>query len=438
MKKNILIYLLFLTLFFIISCFSQIDLDSIWGYGFSYNIANGLLPYKDFNMVIGPLYSILFSILLKFGNYFYLFEIEHILFYSFIFTIIYNKIGKKSFFLFLLVSCSITIFGYNLFCVLLMLLILVLLDSDKKYSRIFIGIIIGTIIMTKQNIGGCLALLYLYTNRKKFISSCIYLSIPVIPIFIYLIYNGIFYSYFDFCLFGLGNFVDNFATDFVSFIPFIIGMYYLITRYMKKKDIKILYIIIFQICVFPIFDQGHVIPGFIPIFYYMLIDKDGFYIKNINMLFFVKYFVIIGFSVQVVIKALFSCEVILDDNYLKFQVIKKGVPYYIESYSNYLDRYNDSEIYLLIDNAYIIRLYKNQNPSFYDLINKGNLGSDENKYIEMMGDNCIDKECVFILDKRFFKSSIFDQRIKEFKDYVVSKYDYIETIPSGDRVYSNK
>ena len=62
-------------LLLVISILTQVDLDGVWGYGFSYNIASGLVPYKDFNMVIGPLYSILFSFPMKlFGNYYYLFD----------------------------------------------------------------------------------------------------------------------------------------------------------------------------------------------------------------------------------------------------------------------------------------------------------------------------------------------------------------------------
>ena len=38
------------------------DLDGVWSYGFAHNIYNGLIPYKDFNMVITPLYPILMSL----------------------------------------------------------------------------------------------------------------------------------------------------------------------------------------------------------------------------------------------------------------------------------------------------------------------------------------------------------------------------------------
>ena len=48
-----------------------ISLDEIWNYGFSYNIYNGLVPYKDFNMVMTPIYPMIMSVFLIFNSVFY-------------------------------------------------------------------------------------------------------------------------------------------------------------------------------------------------------------------------------------------------------------------------------------------------------------------------------------------------------------------------------
>ena len=39
--------------------------DEIWIYGFGTNIVDGLIPYKDFNMVITPFFPYLLSIVLS-------------------------------------------------------------------------------------------------------------------------------------------------------------------------------------------------------------------------------------------------------------------------------------------------------------------------------------------------------------------------------------
>ena len=40
----------------------QINLDEIWNYGFIHSIYSGLIPYKDFNMVLTPFYPFIMSI----------------------------------------------------------------------------------------------------------------------------------------------------------------------------------------------------------------------------------------------------------------------------------------------------------------------------------------------------------------------------------------
>ena len=49
-----LIIIFIITILFNLLC-NGMERDEIWNYGFSYNIATGLIPYKDFNMVITPL-----------------------------------------------------------------------------------------------------------------------------------------------------------------------------------------------------------------------------------------------------------------------------------------------------------------------------------------------------------------------------------------------
>jgi hypothetical protein len=59
-----LIIICILTLLFTLICVCLSN-DEIWTYGFSYNIATGLIPYKDFNMIITPLFPLLGAIILN-------------------------------------------------------------------------------------------------------------------------------------------------------------------------------------------------------------------------------------------------------------------------------------------------------------------------------------------------------------------------------------
>ena len=55
----------------------------------------------------------------------------------------------------------------------------------------------------------------------------------------------------------------------------------------------------------------------------------------------------------------------------------------------------------------------------------------------MMKDECSNKKCYYILDYYFFNTRLFDQRNIIFRDYVVNNMNYIENLPSGDKLYTN-
>ena len=56
--KYVLIFFLLLIVSLFFTLFGN---DEIWNYGFSNNIYKGLVVYKDFNMVITPLYPFIMS-----------------------------------------------------------------------------------------------------------------------------------------------------------------------------------------------------------------------------------------------------------------------------------------------------------------------------------------------------------------------------------------
>lgn len=108
-KKNIIVFsLIFIILLLLTIIHPTVD-DLFWSYGFSYNIAKGLIPYKDFNMVIGPFYNLLLSIPLLISNNILTFEIIHLIIYSTILLICYKKINYKIIYLIILISMQRTI-----------------------------------------------------------------------------------------------------------------------------------------------------------------------------------------------------------------------------------------------------------------------------------------------------------------------------------------
>ena len=106
MKKKICRYVLLFLFFFIVTFLYNFFLlnsncDEIWNYGFSCNIANGLIPYKDFNMVVTPLFSFIGVLFIKiFGNHIYAYDIYIAVIVSIISILCYKKFGKNALILF--------------------------------------------------------------------------------------------------------------------------------------------------------------------------------------------------------------------------------------------------------------------------------------------------------------------------------------------------
>lgn len=102
-KKTILIFTIYFIAIFIFNFFRPLDMDLIWNYGFSKNVSDGLIMYKDFNMVITPFYPAITGLLMKIFStnliFFYIINT----FYALLTLIIVYKLDKKLFFHFLFI-----------------------------------------------------------------------------------------------------------------------------------------------------------------------------------------------------------------------------------------------------------------------------------------------------------------------------------------------
>ena len=239
-KKNKLIILeiiivFILTLLFNLMC-NPISNDDVWNYGFSYNILNGLIPYKDFNMVITPLYPYIGSlIMLIFGK-------NIIVYYTFgaiIGTSIFyylKKQNSKSYYFIYAILLFFSMPGYNLFCLLLLYIIMSL--EKKQKNDYLIGVFLGLTFLTKQNIGIYLCIPTLLKKDIKIITKRIIgFIIPNIIFIIYLLYNKTLYKFIDYAFLGLENFaLSNIKIILPLVIIHLIAIVFLIYKYFKTKE----------------------------------------------------------------------------------------------------------------------------------------------------------------------------------------------------------
>ena len=357
--KNAIPFSIIFLLLLILGILQIPTYDFTWGYGFSYNISQGLIPYKDFNMIIGPSYSLLFSIpMIIFGNSLIAFKIFHVLIYSIIMTLCYQKIGKKVLILLLLLFSQITAFGYNVFMATLIILIMLILDSNIKQKNLIIGLIIGYIAMTKHNIGLTLIIVYLFTAKKK-LQSILYLLIPISITILYLLLTNSFFGYINFCYLGMGNFIDNLYIDNLSIITTILLVIYLIIKYIQTKNRKILHLLAFLIILFPLIETTHLLIVLIPTTYYILENETNKPLNRLALLF------IMTLSATYVLASYMSQPIKLEtkNKFLKYNVIPYTTNSYLKKCSKYIQKI-DGNVYLFIYDAYRIKLYNNQTTTF--------------------------------------------------------------------------
>ena len=94
------------------------DMDEIWNYDLCRGVSMGYIPYRDFNMVMMPLFDWLFYIPLKISRTLLMYRIVSALWLTGIVAALYKKAVKKvgddlAVFLSIVFSAFMDIFTYN-------------------------------------------------------------------------------------------------------------------------------------------------------------------------------------------------------------------------------------------------------------------------------------------------------------------------------------
>lgn len=261
MKRFLKYFLLFFIpflIFFYISIGRSIYCDEIWVYGFSHNLSKGMMIYGDFNVLQMPLYFFISSFFLQiFGDYVISIHIFDCILIGFLFLISYKKYGWKSIcILFLLVNGYS---GYNLLSLFLILLILYFI-RDNEYNDFLIGILVGLIFITKQNVGLSLFIPYIYYSKSK-VKSIIIFLLPFFFVCVFFLLNSSIFSFLD-CAFGSMfdfNQHNKMFVPFFTIIEVLVIIHLIVMAFQNySKDKRILYVLFFQVMSYPIFDDGHV------------------------------------------------------------------------------------------------------------------------------------------------------------------------------------
>ena len=309
-KNIIILIIIFISILSIIIIKPLGDLDEIWNYNFARNVANGLIPYKDFNMLQMPLLPLICGLMLKITtNQLFVMRIIASISCSTIIFLIFKifkllRINNK------LIVVYIFLIGYlfhDILCidynwVSLLLVLIIIYYEIKQYKEnnkmlaanpkidIFLGIIAGLTFLLKQTSGLliCIALLgnKLIDIRNKedfkiYIKSFIYrligILIPTALMFIYLVLNNAFSDFISYTLKGASSFTNyisyislirfDFTGALAVLVPIII-VYELYNTVIKDANKQLYYLFVYGLAIFiigfPISNKIHFVIGATP------------------------------------------------------------------------------------------------------------------------------------------------------------------------------
>lgn len=354
----------------------ELNYDEIWNYGFSYNIARGLVPYRDFNMVVTPLYSFLCALpMLIFGHNIVVLHVTNVFLMLGVFYLLEKLCKERVYFFYALILMTVKIVSpsYNLL-LLLFFLLLIYLEKNKKNDYL-IGLIIALSCLTKQSVGVLFILpsLLLIKDKEKLKKRFIAFIIPCLIFLVYLIFTKSFMQFLDLCLFGLFDFGKENTRLFNPFfysaiIMFIINIYLIIK---DKKNIYNYYTFGFLFVAVPLFDGFHTTLAAFGLI--ILLYLNG-YLEKIKlkdkMVFYGTY---IGVGLSLVLN---RDSIVFPNGIHNFEYRYVNTPFinFIKKVDIYMKENDNYEYIVIGEEGYLFKIMNEKDITYLDLFNRGNHG----------------------------------------------------------------
>ena len=430
--KLIILFIIYLVWFLIIQPF---DYDEIWNYGFSISMADGYLPYKDFNMVITPLFNFLISLPFHiFGKSILVFHIEGAIIFIITIYFLFKLIGDKSWLILAVLFGTLAEFfpNYNFFCYTLLIIIIYLEKNNK--SDYLIGFLIGIMILSKQTIGGVMlipCILNVIKDKKKLLKRLIAISISLLIFLLYLLTTKTFSYFLDLCVLGLFDFgKQNGFYDFL--VVFIVLLIVSIFICFKNKNNKTnYYIFMFYIVAIPIFDFNH-ITFMIISFIFLLFDNIKVndriekIIKYCSITIIILVFILMFFNITKFDIKSYPNKV----KYFEYKYIKKEQLNTIDKVNRKIKKYGiDNIVFIGSSESYMLKIQNDRKIEYIDMLNNGNFGYNGNdKVIKYINDN---KNKIYFVDKKhlYYEDT---QVMKNVIRYVIKNGKKIDSVSLYD------
>lgn len=461
------------------------NLDEIWNFNFSRNVADGLVPYKDFNIVQMPLLAVICGIVFKvFGAELIIMRCMAVILMCLIFFMSYKVLKKLLptnvtlfvFAIFLPLYKNVMCIDYN-YAVLLIALILLFIELKNvkedtfKYSfryNFILGIVAGIAILFKQTTGiavamACVGYKIFEIRKKEEIKEFLKIAftrvlgviIPVICFVVYLAANGAVLDFINYAILGIRTFSNKISysslleSGKISYLATIVPvalvmMFVLLFKKNTKRELYVLfaYAISTFIVAFPISDEIHFLIGsmisFIAISY-MIYEcvMENFEpessAKLKKMTYIIINFASIFFLLVLLWKSLLEIEYkyVLVEKETELQHFKNipednDLKEYIKEVDEYIlqEQSNGKKVYILDASAAIYYIPINQYNKDYDMFLKGNLGGNgEDGIIDRINN---EKNAIYLLKK----SGLNWQNPNKVREYIINNLN-----SNGDILY---
>lgn len=258
------------------------NLDEVWHFGKGVALINRRI-YSEVDLIVTPLSYMIIKLACMINKSIFTYRILSIILTSITFIfykIMLDKINKSSsnwIIVIFIASLQLSVTYFFQYNTLIELLILIafyidMLKHKEKHDSIIIGLVIGTIFLTKQTLVVlAIAPLIVRLKRKDFKEAIKLMASSIIIPLIYMIYlianneldlfiTSCFKSIF---MFSGNNKIDKFTICIIS----IVAVQYIIAILMKvRKDEhrelivnNIIYSVVSMICLYPILDISHAI-----------------------------------------------------------------------------------------------------------------------------------------------------------------------------------
>ncbi len=382
-------------------------LDELWNYNLCRGVSMGYVPYRDFTMVMMPLFTVIFSLPLMIVRKLIVYRLTSAVFLLVVALLVYKTAAEmtdRSWGLIasLLYVAFMDIATYNALVFLLIIILFRIFCRDMTGRSAFLsGVLCALAILSRQTTGvfltvAVIAVMIIAKPLRKFLPMLIGGGASVMLLFlVYLLVTGSWSQFWDCCLFALLMPGEKNTTFYADAVPALLisatGMVFDVKLWKKNRERKDILHLVFGIMVItvgiPIVDMMHLCYSAVWFILPLLKTLYGSRLKDEIKPSVIKLITGLIAVTVMLLSGYWALGTSLDNGYEEFVLIPSS--------GGFLDSYGDmaavnaackekgARVAVYSSSACIISIIEGEFNPPYDLFLNGNLGTrDPLSYVE--------------------------------------------------------